>query len=141
MYVLSVQPICLVRQKKHNFWTNVVHLNFFRIKMGINMCNIFCFMTHKGVSYILGWVRGWLNQLLINNGVCEATYIDVWQHCKVKTKLNFQSWIQIFQIKFLFLDISFWKRIARGAYFSFCCEKSPFFGRILFPRQDLFLVR
>ena len=31
---------------------------------------------------------------------------------QVKTKWNYQSWIQIFQIKFLFLVLSFWKRIA-----------------------------
>ena len=31
---------------------------------------------------------------------------------QVRTKWNYQSWIQIFQIKFLFLVLSFWKRIA-----------------------------
>ena len=31
---------------------------------------------------------------------------------QVRTKWNHQSWIQIFQIKFLFLVLSFWNRIA-----------------------------
>ena len=31
---------------------------------------------------------------------------------QVRTQWNYQSWIQIFQIKFLFLVLSFWKRIA-----------------------------
>ena len=31
---------------------------------------------------------------------------------QVRTKWNYQSWIQIFQIKFLFLVLSFWKCIA-----------------------------
>ena len=31
---------------------------------------------------------------------------------QVRTKWNYQSWIQIFQIKFLFLVLSFWKHIA-----------------------------
>ena len=30
---------------------------------------------------------------------------------QVRTKWNYQSWIRIFQIKFLFLVLSFWKRI------------------------------
>ena len=32
---------------------------------------------------------------------------------QVRTKWNYQSWIQIFQIKFFFLVLSFWKRIAQ----------------------------
>ena len=31
---------------------------------------------------------------------------------QVRTKWNYESWIQIFQIKFLFLVVSFWKCIA-----------------------------
>ena len=31
---------------------------------------------------------------------------------QVRTKWNYQSWIQIFQINFLFLVLSLWKRIA-----------------------------
>ena len=41
--------------KKCNFRINVVHLYFFRIKIGINMCNIFCFMTHSG--YLTFWAE------------------------------------------------------------------------------------
>ena len=42
----------------------------------------------------------------------ESINWRLWQHCKVRTKWNFQSWTLIFQIKFLFLVLSFQKHIA-----------------------------
>ena len=40
MYVLMVQPICLVRQNRLKFWTNYASFKFFRIYNVLCMCNI-----------------------------------------------------------------------------------------------------
>ena len=47
--------------------------------------------------------------LLSDSDQFKLTFMGTLQ---VRTKWNYRSWIQIFQIKFLFLVLSLWKRIA-----------------------------